>query len=62
MRLVSRRFGIECEIALKAERMKLRTGNIPITYGQRIGQAKLSPYKDGLEILNTFVRFIFWTP
>jgi len=58
MELSSRGFGIEAEIAIKAAGMGLRTRDVPIEYGARIGQAKLNGLKDGFFILLTIVRFL----
>jgi len=58
MNLSSRGFGIEAEIAIKAARMGLRTSDIPIEYGARIGRPKLNGLKDGFIILLTIVRLL----
>lgn len=55
MRLTSRGFGLETEIAIKSARMKLRTADHPIRYGPRQGHSKLSPLRDGMVILGTIL-------
>jgi len=62
MGLISNRFGIESEIAIKATRMHLKMLDRPITYNKRIGKPKLNSYKAGAEILSTIFRFLFWKP
>jgi len=56
MNLNSRGFGIEAEIAIKAGTMRLKIKDIPIVYGERIGEAKLSGLKDGYRIACTIAR------
>ena len=58
MNLSSRGFGIEAEIAIKAACMGLRTSDISIEYGARIGQPKLNGLKDGFFIFLTIVRLL----
>ena len=53
MELKSRGFGIEAEIAIKGGTMGLKIKDIPIIYGERIGEAKLSGLKDGYRIACT---------
>jgi hypothetical protein len=58
MRLESRGFGIETEICIKAGRMALRVLEIPIDYGERVGEAKLNTLGDGYRILQTIVKMV----
>lgn len=60
MKLSSQRFAIEPEISIKGSRMNLKILDIPIEYYQRIGDAKLSGIKVGLEDLWTILRLAFW--
>jgi hypothetical protein len=60
MGLTSTGFGLETEIAIKSARMKLRTADYPIRYGERRGQSKLSPLRDGAVILWTILSLV-WT-
>jgi hypothetical protein len=62
MCLRARKFSIEPEIAMKAGRMRLRMLDIPIEYRPRIGQAKLSGIKAGLEDTVAIIRYLFWQP
>ena len=60
MRISSRGFAIEPEIAIKACRMKLKVYDIPIHYQPRIGQAKLSGFNAGIDHLRTMTTLLFW--
>lgn len=60
MDLAGKRFTIDCEIALKAGRLKLRNVDIPIKYGNRLGRPKLSGLRDGAQIALTLLRHLFW--
>lgn len=51
-------FGIETEIAIKAARMGLRTFDVPIEYGPRVGEAKLRGVQDGYRIFQTIVKML----
>lgn len=62
MKLISDRFGIETEIAIKASRMRLRMLDRPVKYYRRIGSPKLNSFKAGGEILYIIMRFLFWIP
>jgi glycosyltransferase involved in cell wall biosynthesis len=59
MRLTSTGFGLETEIAVKSARMKLRTADLPIRYGARQGESKLSPVRDGVVILKTILSLVW---
>ncbi len=58
MDLHSRGFGIEAEIAIKAGTAGLTIKDIPIIYGERIGEAKLNGLKDGYRIACTIIRHL----
>jgi len=58
MRLDSNGFGVETEICIKAGRMGLRVLEIPIDYGERVGEAKLNTLRDGYQILQTIVKMV----
>ena len=62
MKLDSDGFGLEVEIGVKAARMGLRWIDHPITYGERIGDSKLSAVRDGLVITRTLIRTLFGRP
>jgi glycosyltransferase involved in cell wall biosynthesis len=61
-------FDIETEIGIKAQTQGLRVAEVPISYLPRVGEKKLSPWRDGFRILgrvivllliyNPFVSFI----
>lgn len=51
MRLESSGFDIETEIMVKARTMGLRSHTMPIVYGERIGEKKLLPLRDGMKIM-----------
>jgi glycosyltransferase involved in cell wall biosynthesis len=55
-------FAIEVEVAMKAGRMNLKMLDIPIEYGQRIGESKLNGPRDGLAIGLHLLRFLRWKP
>ena len=52
-------FGLETEVAIKAARAGLRTTEIEIEYGERAGQSKLNPIRDGLAIARTIGQLMF---
>lgn len=62
MRIDSRGFAIEPEIAIKATRMKLKMRDIPIQYDPRIGRPKLCGFSAGFEHLKTILRLLLWRP
>src|SRR3954463_9469525 len=59
----ARGFDIETEIGIKAKARGLREAEIPISYLPRMGEKKLSPWKDGLRILGrVIVLLLTYTP
>ncbi|MCI4321176.1 MAG: hypothetical protein L3K05_02580, partial [Thermoplasmata archaeon] len=54
--LESTGFEIEAEVFLKAFRTGLRVSQVPISYRNRIGEAKLHAFRDGARILLGIVR------
>ena len=59
----ARGFDIETEIGIKAKARGLREATIPITYLPRVGEKKLSPWKDGLRILGrVIVLLLIYNP
>ena len=62
MKISSRGFAIEPEIAIKACRMKLKIRDILIQYQPRIGQAKLSGFNAGFDHLRTMMKLLLWSP
>jgi hypothetical protein len=57
LNLVSYDFGIEAELFLKGQRAGWTILQIPIPYGERVGQAKLHAVSDGIRILLSIIRF-----
>jgi glycosyltransferase involved in cell wall biosynthesis len=51
----ARGFDIETESGIKAKARGLREAEIPISYLPRVGEKKLSPWKDGLRILGRVI-------
>ena len=59
----ARGFDIETEIGIKARARGLREATIPISYLPRVGEKKLSPWKDGLRILGrVIVLLLIYNP
>lgn len=59
----ARGFDIETEIGIKAKARGLREAEIPISYLPRMGEKKLSPWKDGLRILGrVIVLLLIYNP
>jgi glycosyltransferase involved in cell wall biosynthesis len=59
----ARGFDIETEIGIKAKARGLREATIPISYLPRLGEKKLSPWKDGLRILGrVIVLLLIYNP
>lgn len=55
-------FSIEMEMVAKLVKLHYSIYSVPITYDIREGETKLESIKDGLKILFTFFRNIFWSP
>ena len=55
-------FSIEMEMASKLIKLGYSIYSVPITYSVREGETKLESIKDGLKILFTFSRNLFWSP
>ena len=53
--LEARGFDIETEIGIKAQARGLRVAEFPIEYKPRVGEKKLSPWRDGLRILGRVI-------
>ncbi|MFL5906157.1 MAG: glycosyltransferase family 2 protein [Solirubrobacterales bacterium] len=61
--LEARGFDIETEIGIKAQARGLRVAEIPIDYLPRMGEKKLSPWRDGLRILGrVLVLLLIYKP
>lgn len=57
LNLISYDFGIEAELFLKGHRAGWTILQIPIPYGERVGEAKLHAVSDGIRILLSIIRF-----
>jgi dolichol-phosphate mannosyltransferase len=55
-------FSIEMEMIIKMARLRFEICSVPITYAPRAGESKLRPVRDGLSILNVFLRNYRWKP
>jgi hypothetical protein len=56
-------FDIETEIGIKAQARGLRVAEFPIAYLPRVGEKKLSPWRDGLRILGrVIVLLLIYNP
>jgi dolichol-phosphate mannosyltransferase len=60
--LESNGFSIEMEMISKLVKLNYSICSVPITYSVREGETKIAPIKDGLHILFTLSRNIFWSP
>ncbi len=60
MELSSKRFAIEPEISIKGSRMKLKMLDIPVEYQPRIGNAKLTAIRAGLDNLKIILSLLLW--
>jgi hypothetical protein len=57
LNLMSHDFGIEAELFLKGQRAGWTIFQIPIPYGERVGEAKLHAVADGIRILLSIIRY-----
>jgi dolichol-phosphate hexosyltransferase len=55
-------FSIEMEMISKMVRLNYAIYSMPITYNIREGETKIESLKDGIKILMTFSRNLFWAP
>jgi Glycosyl transferase family 2 len=56
-------FDIETEIGIKAQTQGLRVAEVPISYLPRVGEKKLSPWRDGFRILGrVIVLLLIYNP
>ncbi len=60
--LKSNGFSIEMEMISKLVKLGYSIYSVPITYNVREGESKIESIKDGLKILSTFSRNLFWSP
>jgi glycosyltransferase involved in cell wall biosynthesis len=55
-------FSIEMEMISKMVKLDYAIYSVPITYSVREGETKIESLKDGVKILMTFSRNLFWAP
>lgn len=55
-------FSIEMEMISKLVKLNYSIYSVPITYSTREGETKIESIKDGLKILFTLYRNLFWSP
>lgn len=55
-------FNIEMEMMTKMVKLGYRIYSVPITYQPRIGNSKIESFVDGVKILSTFTKNLFWKP
>ncbi|HYT46422.1 MAG TPA: glycosyltransferase family 2 protein [Methylomirabilota bacterium] len=55
-------FSIEMEMVSKLVKLDYSICSVPISYNVREGETKIESIKDGLKILFTFSRNLFWSP
>ena len=55
-------FSIEMEMVSKMVKLDYSIYSVPITYKIREGETKLESIKDGVRIMFTFYRNLFWSP
>jgi glycosyltransferase involved in cell wall biosynthesis len=55
-------FSIEMEMISKLVKLDYAIYSVPITYNIREGETKIESLKDGVKILLTFSRNLFWAP
>jgi hypothetical protein len=60
--LKSEGFSIEMEMISKLVKLDYSIYSVPITYNVREGETKINSVKDGLKILFTLYRNLFWSP
>lgn len=55
-------FNIEMEMISKMVKLAYSIYSVPISYNVRVGETKIKPIKDGLQIFATLFRNLFWSP
>lgn len=55
-------FAIEMEMVTKMAHLGLEICSVPISYSARAGETNLNPFTDGIKILHTFFKNLFWKP
>jgi dolichol-phosphate hexosyltransferase len=60
--ITSQGFDLEMEMITKMVRLGYEIYSVPVTYDMREGESKLNGVPDGVAILATFGRNLFWNP
>jgi len=55
-------FALEMEMITKMKKLGFDIYSVPITYDTRIGNSKISSFKDGVLILGMLIKNLFWSP
>lgn len=55
-------FAIETEMITKMAKLGYKIFSVPITYDEREGKSKLSPYLDGIKIIWMLIKNLMWSP
>jgi dolichol-phosphate hexosyltransferase len=58
----SQGFDLEMEMITKMVKLGYEIYSVPVTYEMREGESKLNGWRDGVIILGTFARNLFWNP
>ncbi|MCM2325516.1 MAG: glycosyltransferase family 2 protein [Candidatus Woesearchaeota archaeon] len=53
-------YSIEMEMIVKMARMDVSMFSFPISYAKREGRSNLNPIKDGVKIMSTGIKYMFW--
>jgi dolichol-phosphate mannosyltransferase len=53
-------YAIEMEMIVKMARMDVSMFSFPISYAKREGHSNLNPLKDGVKIMSTGIKYMFW--
>jgi glycosyltransferase involved in cell wall biosynthesis len=62
LHLNSSGYSIEMEMVTKMAKLGYSIYSVPITYDYRAGESALSPFRDGIKIINTWRTNLFWKP
>jgi len=58
--LMSNGFAIEMEMISKMANMGVEMFSVPISYEERKGHSSLNPIKDGIRIMHTWFKYLYW--
>jgi len=54
-------FSVEMEMIVKMAKMKYACYSVPISYNNREGTSSLRPFSDGMMIIGTWAKYLFWS-